>query len=58
MAVRPMRLTDGALTGHYRIAVEGLPESGTQISRADVADFMLKQVGSNEYVHKIPAIAY
>jgi hypothetical protein len=24
----------------------------------DVADFMLKQVASNEYVHRIPAIAY
>ncbi len=58
MAVRPMALTDGERTGHYRIALEGLPEGGTHISRADVADFMLKQVSSNEYVHKIPAIAY
>ena len=58
IAVRPMRLTDGPRTGHYRIAVDGLPEGGARISRGDVADFMLKQVASNEYVHRIPAIAY
>ena len=58
MAVRPMRLTDGEQTGRYRIALEGLPRGGTHIARADVADFMLKQVSSDEYVHKIPAIAY
>jgi putative NADH-flavin reductase len=58
MAVRPVRLMNGERTGHYRIALEGLPEGGFLISRADVADFMLKQVSSNDYVHKIPAIAY
>lgn len=58
MAVRPVRLTNGERTGRYRIALEGLPESSFLISRADVADFMLKQVSSNEYIHKIPAIAY
>jgi len=26
--------------------------------RADVADFMLKKLTSNEYVHQVPAIAY
>jgi putative NADH-flavin reductase len=58
IAVRPVRLTNGERMGHYRIALEGLPEGGFLISRADVADFMLKQVSSDEYVHKIPAIAY
>jgi putative NADH-flavin reductase len=58
MAVRPLVLTDGPWTGHYRIALEGLPVGGTHIARADVADFMLRQVSSNQYVHKIPAIAY
>jgi putative NADH-flavin reductase len=58
MAVRPMGLTDGQRVGHYRIALEGLPAGGTHIARADVADFMLKQISSDEYVHKIPAIAY
>lgn len=58
MAVRPLGLTDGERTGQYRITLNGLPEGGTRISRADVADFMLKQAKSDEYVHKIPAIAY
>ena len=57
-AVRPVALTNGKRTGLYRIALEGLPEGGWHISRADVADYMLKQVSSDEYVHKIPAIAY
>jgi putative NADH-flavin reductase len=58
MAVRPMILTDGPWTGHYRITLEGLPTGGARIARADVADFMLKQISSDEYVHKIPALAY
>jgi len=58
IAVRPVALTNGKRTGHYRIALDGLPESGWHISRADVADFMLKQVNRDEYVHKMPAIAY
>jgi putative NADH-flavin reductase len=58
IAVRPMMLTDGARTGEYRVALDGLPRGGARISRADVADFMLKQVTSGEYVHRVPAIAY
>jgi putative NADH-flavin reductase len=58
IAVRPMRLTYGPRTGQYRVDLDGLPSGGARISRADVADFMLKQVASNEYVHRIPAIAY
>jgi hypothetical protein len=53
-----MGLTDGPRTGRYRVVVEGLPQGGTRISRADVADFMLKHISSDEYVHKVPAIAY
>jgi putative NADH-flavin reductase len=58
IAVRPMQLTNGPRTGQYRIDLERLPKGGVRISRADVADFMLKQIVSNEYVHQIPAIAY
>ena len=58
IAVRPMRLTDGPRTGKYRVEAEGLPRGGVQISRADVADFMLKQATGNDYVHRIPSIAY
>ena len=58
MVIRPMGLTDSKRTGKYRIALDGLPEGGTRIGRADVADFVLKQINSDEYVHKIPSIAY
>jgi hypothetical protein len=29
-----------------------------RIARADVADFMLRQATSDEYLYKVPAIAY
>ena len=56
--VRPVLLTNGRRTGRYRVVAEGLPRGGLTISRADVADFMLQQVGSVEYVGLLPAIAY
>jgi putative NADH-flavin reductase len=56
--VRPMILTDGPWTGQYRVVADGLPRGGMRISRADVADFMLTQVGSDKYVGRAPAIAY
>lgn len=56
--VRPFRLTDGERTGHYRVAADGKLDDAGSISRADVADFMLKQLSSAEYVHTTPAIAY
>lgn len=58
IAVRPMRLTDGPRSGRYRVVLDGLPKGGVRISRDDVADFMLKQLTSDDYVHRIPAIAY
>jgi putative NADH-flavin reductase len=58
IAVRPLPLTNGSRTGTYRVAVDDLPKSGTRISRADVADFMLKQMKNDAYVRKVPAIAY
>lgn len=56
--VRPVLLTDGPRTGRYRVAVEGIPRGGLRISRADVADFMIKQLTTDEYLHKMPAIGY
>jgi putative NADH-flavin reductase len=58
VVVRPLPLTNGPWTGSYRIAVDGLPTQGTQIARADVADFMVRQVTNDAYVSKVPAIAY
>lgn len=54
--VRPGGLTDGAKTGKYRHGLE--KNISGRIARADVADFMLKQLMSDEYLGKTPAICY
>ena len=57
IVVRGPRLTEGPRTGKYRVGYVG-KDSGTQASRADIADFMLKQVTHNTYVHKLPVVSY
>ncbi len=58
VAVRPMALDGGPRTGRYRVAIEGLPDRGRRVSRADVAEFMLEQATATEYLRSVPAIAY
>ena len=57
IAVRPAILTNGPWTGRYRVVTEGIPRGGYRISRADVADFMIRQLTSDEFARKMPAIA-
>lgn len=54
--VRPAGLTNGSHTGEYR-AGETI-DLGARISRADVADFMLKQVSDDAYLKKTPGLSY
>jgi putative NADH-flavin reductase len=54
--VRGPMLTEGPYTGKYRVGWVGVNTS-TRISRADVADFMLKQVTDNSYVHQAPMVS-
>ncbi len=57
--VRPGRLTNGTLTGHYRVLdylVEGMKVGA--ISRADVAHFMVAQAENPTYLGKYPALTY
>lgn len=42
--VRPPRLNNKSDAAEVRALPDGLPSGGTQISRADVADFMLQQL--------------
>lgn len=56
--VRPSQLTNGKKTGVYRVAPRYIPEGGIRISRADVADFMLKQLKQDTYVRQTPTLAY
>lgn len=57
-AIRPLRLMNTPRTGIYRTAVDILPPGGVEISRADVADFMLTQVSSGEHIRGYVTIAY
>jgi putative NADH-flavin reductase len=56
---RPPHLTVGPRTGTYR---HGFPTTGKQrnakLSRADVADFMVKQLTDDTYFHQTPGISY
>lgn len=54
--VRPAGLTDGDHTGDYRYG-ETI-DLGARISRADVADFMLKQVSDDACLKKTPGVSY
>ena len=57
--VRPTALTNGPLRSVYRAGSDiGHWLIPTRISRADVAEFMLKQVADNSYLHKTPGLAY
>ncbi|WP_207955773.1 NAD(P)-dependent oxidoreductase [Rubrobacter marinus] len=55
--VRAPRLTDGAATGEYRVGSVG-ENSGTKISRADVAGFMLRELTDDSYVGQAPMVSY
>ena len=54
--VRGPRLTDGPRTGEYRVGYVG-KNSGTRASRADVAEFMLRQLEGDEYLGRMPMIS-
>jgi putative NADH-flavin reductase len=56
--VRPTLLTKGAKTGKYRVGHDLRLGILPIISRADVADFMLKQLQDNTYIHQSPTISY
>ncbi|MEM6429301.1 MAG: SDR family oxidoreductase [Deinococcota bacterium] len=57
--VRPGALTTGDKTGKYRHGFSGQDRSiSLKIAASDVADFMLKQLSSDAYVHKTPSLSY
>lgn len=57
--VRPSAFIDGNRTGHYR---HGFPSNDKttqlKITRADVADFILKQLTTDMYLGKMPSLSY
>jgi len=57
--VRPAAFTDGDRTGKYRHGFSGTDKAlKLKISRADVADFMLKQLTDRTYLYKTPGLSY
>ncbi|WP_017302488.1 NAD(P)-dependent oxidoreductase [Nodosilinea nodulosa] len=57
--VRPGAFTDGPRTGQYRHGFAGNDTtSQLKISRADVADFIVKQLGNDAYLHQTPGLSY
>ena len=55
--VRFPRLVDGEHTGKYQVGFVS-KESGTQISRADAADFVLKELTDQKWLKKLPLVSY
>ena len=55
--VRGPMLTDGEKTGLYRVGYVG-KNSGSKISRADVADFMLAQLEDDTHLGRMPMVSY
>jgi putative NADH-flavin reductase len=55
---RPPRLTNGPLTGRYRVENGHLPDRSAtaSISRADVAHFLLSELEHRAYIHHIVGI--
>lgn len=57
--IRPGAFVEGTRTGNYRHGFPGTDKtSKLEISRADVADFILKQLTDNTYLGKTPGLSY
>jgi putative NADH-flavin reductase len=55
--IRPPQLTDRAYTGKYRVREGHLPHFGFKISRADVADSMIKAVEDRSTIRKVIGVS-
>jgi uncharacterized protein YbjT (DUF2867 family) len=56
--VMPPMLTNGPARHRVRVDGEALPRRGMRIARADVADFMMQQIGSDRWAGKGVYIAW
>lgn len=56
--IRPSAFTDGERTGNYKVGFDAKTKGlSLKIARADVADFMLKQVSDKRYIGKPVSIS-
>jgi putative NADH-flavin reductase len=58
ICVRPPKLISKPFTGIYRVSLNHCPKGGWQIGHADLADFMVRQLTSDEYVRRKVVVAY
>jgi putative NADH-flavin reductase len=56
--IRPPRLTDGPRTGRYKIAINKHAPNSWLLSRADVADFIVKHLDNPATFQTIVEVAY
>lgn len=57
--VRPGAFIDGPVTGRYKHGFPATEKNLTlKIARADVADFMLRQLTDNTYLRRTPSLSY
>lgn len=56
--VRPGILRDGPRSGRYRLAVGAMPKAGWRVTRADLAEFIVRELKRSDYVHQAITIAY
>jgi len=54
----PLSLVDGDLTKSYRKTTEGIPRGGRNISRKDVAHFLLDSIENDTHVNESIGLAY
>lgn len=56
--IRPGFLTNGPHTGNYRVLTNLIGVKAGNISRADVADFMLREAAKMQYGKQTPLLTY
>nr|WP_232826182.1 SDR family oxidoreductase [Cyanothece sp. BG0011] len=57
--IRPGAFIEGSVTGKYRHGFPGTDKtSKLKITHADVADFILKQLVDDVYLHQAPSLSY
>lgn len=55
---RPLSLIDSDIRNEYRMAMEGIPKRGRNISRLDLAAFLLESIENEEYINKSVGLSY
>lgn len=57
VAVCPPQITEYPPIGSYRTAIDGLPDGGYRISKEELAEFMVAQLVSDEFLRRAVGIA-